>query len=275
MNSFRLFFIPVLLILIASLPLNAQETINYKTEKDVLYREGLDLTPYMKERCRLDIYYPENKAGFTTIVWFHGGGITGGEKYIPEQLKNKGLAVVAVNYRLSPKVKCPGYIEDAAAAVAWVFKHIGDYGGSKKKIVVSGHSAGGYLTSMVGLDKHYLAEYGIDADSIAALIPFSGHAITHFTVRKERGIPGTQPVIDKFAPLYFVRPDAPPLYLITGDREQEMLGRYEENAYLWRMMKIAGHNQTYLYELDGFDHGSMVAPACELTLRILKTLKLN
>ena len=27
-----------------------------------------------------------------------------------------GLAVVAVNYRLYPKVKCPVYIEDAAAA---------------------------------------------------------------------------------------------------------------------------------------------------------------
>ena len=275
MNLFVRFFIPVLFLLVAPFSLNAQETVTYKTEKDVLYREGSDLTPYMKERCRLDVYYPENKTDFTTIVWFHGGGITGGKKYIPEQLRNKGLAVVAVNYRLSPKVKCPEYIEDAAAAVAWVFRHIGDYGGSEKKIVVSGHSAGGYLTSMVGLDKHYLAEYGIDADRIAALIPFSGHTITHFTVRQERGIPGTQPVIDQFAPLYFVRPDAPPLYLITGDREQEMLGRYEENAYLWRMMKLVGQKQIYLYELDGFDHGSMVAPACELTLRILKTMNLN
>jgi acetyl esterase/lipase len=224
----------------------------------------------MRERCRLDVYYPENKAGFTTIVWFHGGGITGGEKFIPEQWKNKGLAVVAVNYRLNPKVKCPEYIEDAAAAVAWVFNHIEDFGGSPERIVISGHSAGGYLTSMVGLDKHYLRQYGIDTRQIAALIPFSGHTITHFIIRDERGIKGTQPLIDEFAPLYFVAPDAPPLHLITGDRELEMLGRYEENAYMWRMMKVAGHQETFLYELDGFDHGGMALPAYELTLRILK-----
>ncbi|MGV8134434.1 MAG: alpha/beta hydrolase [Mangrovibacterium sp.] len=259
----------VILLMIAK-PLKAQDVTTYRTESDILYREGKDLTAYMQERCRLDVYYPENKAGFTTIVWFHGGGITGGEKFIPEQWKNKGLAVVAVNYRLNPKVKCPEYIEDAAAAVAWVFRHIDDFGGSAERIIVSGHSAGGYLTSMVGLDKHYLGEYGINTRQIAALIPFSGHTITHFIIRDERGIKGTQPVIDKFAPLYFVAPDAPPLHLITGDREMEMLGRYEENAYMWRMMNVAGHKETFLYELDGFDHGGMAVPAYELTLRILQ-----
>jgi hypothetical protein len=34
------------------------------------------------------------------------------------------------------------------------------------------------------------------------------------------------------APLYHVRKDAPPLLLITGDRDLELLGRYQENAYL-------------------------------------------
>jgi hypothetical protein len=36
--------------------------------------------------------------------------------------------------------------------------------------------------------------------------------------------------------------DTPPLVLITGDGELEMLGRYEENAYRYRMMKVAGHD---------------------------------
>lgn len=275
MNLIRLFLASCCFFVIFSLPGTAQNTTTYKTETSIQYREGDELTDYMKERCRLDVYYPENTTDFTTIVWFHGGGITGGEKFIPEEWKNKGLAVVAVNYRLSPKVKCPAYIEDAAAAVAWVFNHIEEYGGSKDQIVVSGHSAGGYLTSMVGMDKHYLAKYDIDADQIAALIPFSGHTITHFTVRAERGIPGTQPIIDEYAPLFYVRNDASPLFLITGDRELEMLGRYEENAYMYRMMKVAGHQSTYLYELDGFDHGGMAVPAFELTLRILNELGLN
>jgi len=125
---------------------------------------------------------------------------------------------------------------------------------------------------MIGLDKKWLGNYGVDANTIAMLIPFSGHTITHMTVRKERGIPDTRPVVDEFAPLYHVRPDAPPQVLITGDRELEMLGRYEENAYMMRMMKVAGHQRTKLYELDGFDHGGMASPAYEILLNEIKIL---
>jgi acetyl esterase/lipase len=244
--------------------------VTYKTELNISYRSGENLDAYQKERCKLDVYYPANLKNFTTVVWFHGGGLTSGEKSIPERLKNHNLAVVAVNYRLSPKVKSPAYIDDAAAAVAWVFKNIAKYGGDPQKIVVSGHSAGGYLATMIGLDKHYLAAYGIDANSIEKLVPFSGQMITHFEIRKERGIKDTQPVIDEFAPLFHVRADASPLYLITGGRELEMLGRYEENAYMCRMMKLSGHKQTTLYELDGFDHGGMADPGFDLLLKILR-----
>jgi acetyl esterase/lipase len=241
----------------------------YQTKQDISYRKKtlVEKDAYIKERCRLDVYYPVDQKGYATVVWFHGGGLTGGERFVPIELQQQGLAVVAVNYRLSPKVNCPTYIDDAAAAVAWTFKHIAEYGGDPDKIFVSGHSAGGYLTSMVGLDKRWLAKYDVDADDIAGLIPFSGHTITHFTVRKERGIPETQPIIDEFAPLYHVRPDAPPLVLITGDRELEILGRYEENAYLMRMMKVVGHEQTVIYELQGFDHGGMVPPAHSILLK--------
>lgn len=249
------------------------EETTYAIKKDILYRTGVDPTDYIQERCRLDVYYPINKKDFSTVVWFHGGGLRGGEKFIPSTLMNQGFAVVAVNYRLYPKVKCPEYIEDAAAAVAWVFNTIETYGGDKSKIVVSGHSAGGYLTSMIGLDKSYLQKFDINADSIAALVPFSGHAITHFTVREERGIEGTQVVVDTFAPIFHIRKEAPPMILITGDREMEMLGRYEENAYMYRMLKLVGHENTVLYELDGFDHGGMADPAFYILRDFVKHLQ--
>lgn len=57
------------------------------------------------------------------------------------------------------------------------------------------------------------------------------------------------------------------MLLITGDAEMELLGRYEENAYLLRMMKLAGHKRTRLYQLQGFDHGGMAAPAFPLLLK--------
>ncbi len=251
---------------------SAQEA-GYTTQLNQPYypESARQANAYLRERCVLDLYYPQDQPGFATIVWFHGGGLSAGEKHIPEGLKGKGVAVAAVNYRLSPRVQSPAYLEDAAAAVAWVFDKIASLGGDPGKIFLSGHSAGGYLASMVGLDKRWLAAHQRDADAIAGLIPFSGHTITHFSIRAERGIPGTQPVVDELAPLYHVRPDAPPLLLITGDRELELLGRYEENAYLMRMMKVAGHQQTQLFELDGYGH-DMVAPALPLLLNEVRRL---
>lgn len=135
------------LLWILAIPLFLQGRVSaegYLLEQDVPYRCGVSSKdPYVRERCVLDLHYPVNAKNYPTVVWFHGGGLKGGNKNVPTALKGKGIAVVAPNYRLHPKVKSPTYIEDAAAAVAWVFKNIGKYGGDPSLVFVSGHSAGG------------------------------------------------------------------------------------------------------------------------------------
>lgn len=264
----------LLMVAAMATPCTAQQ---YTTKQNIAYYADSisSRNEYINSRCKLDIYYPSNTKDFATVVWFHGGGLTGGEKELPKALMEKGVAIVGVNYRLAPQVAAPAFIEDAAAAVAWVFKNIEGYGGSTKKIIVSGHSAGGYLGLMLTLDKKYLAKHAVDADSIAGLIPFSGQAVTHFTVRKAQGIPETQATIDTYAPLYHVRANAPPTVLITGDRELELYGRYEENAYLWRMMKLVGHKNTKLLEMAGYDHGGMPYPAFPILLKEVSAMLKN
>ncbi|MCA9083410.1 MAG: alpha/beta hydrolase [Planctomycetaceae bacterium] len=267
----------VLIACLSSSVFGQQLDLKYQTEKDLPYYGEGQQTEYQKERCLLDVYYPMqdddaalDRRPFPAVVWFHGGGLRGGSKSIPGRLKEQGVIVVAVNYRLFPKAKCPEYIQDAAAATAWAFKNVSRFGGDPKHIYVSGHSAGGYLTSMIGLDRTYLAAHDVDANQIAGLIPFSGHTITHFTPREEQGIPDVQPTIDRFAPLFHVRADAAPLVLITGDRELELLGRYEENAYMARMMHVVKHPSTRIYELGGFDHGGMADPAFTILLKFIR-----
>ncbi len=220
----------------------------------------------ISKMCLLDIYCPKDTRNFPTIVWFHGGGLTGGTKDLPQGLSRKGVCIVSVSYRLYPVVKCPKYIEDAAAAVAWVFNNIEKYGGDTRLIFVCGHSAGAYLTSMVGLDRKWLAVHNIDANKIAGLFPLSGNGITHQAIRDEKGLSNLVPYVDEYAPLFHVRPDAPPLILMTGDREMEYIGRYEENAYMIRMMKLVGHKETILYEFDGYGH-AMTGPAFPLVFK--------
>jgi acetyl esterase/lipase len=261
----------VLLPVIACTCARAQEA--YRTIENLSYRAD-STEAYIRERCVLDLYHPTDSSGFATMIFFHGGGLSGGGKYIPEAWRENGIAVVAPNYRLHPHVRNPTYTRDAAAAVAWVMEHIAEYGGDPGKIFVSGHSAGGYLTSMIGLDTSYLAEYGHHPDSLAGLIPFSGHTISHFTPRKEAGLDWNDVRVDRYAPIWHLSnkdwASTPPLLLITGDRELELYGRYEENAYYWRMLQLSGHPRVELHELEGFNHGGMVEPATLLALAFLR-----
>ena len=232
----------------------------YHRVNDIPYRQtGND---YALERCKLDVYYPDTLRDAPVVVWFHGGGLMAGSKDIPQELQQSGYVVIGVNYRLLPKATIDECIDDAAAAVAWAFHNAVQYHGSPSKVFVTGHSAGGYLTDLIGLDKHWLAAYGIDADSIAGLLPLSGQVITHYNVRKlQDGRSPLDPTIDQYAPLAHLRADAPPIVIISGDRELELYGRYEEQAYFWRMLRLVGHTDATLYELQGYPHGEMHHPA--------------
>ena len=236
----------------------------------VPYHPHSEKDAYLAEKCLLDYLTPDDKEDFATVIWFHGGGLTGGKRFIPKALKKQGFAIVAPSYRLGPKVQTVDCLADAAAAVAWTFQNIERLGGSKKKIFLSGHSAGGYLTSMLGMDARWLKPHGIELKQIAGLIPYSGHTITHFNVRKERGLAKTKVIVDDMAPLNYISPDVPPMLLITGDRDMELLGRYEENAYFWRMMQEVKHPDCKLFELEGFDHSGMAVPAHPLLVKWIK-----
>ncbi len=258
-----LFFVSITLLA------KAQNSSNYEVIKNVPYysQSIRDTNSYIKEQCLLDIYKPIGKTNTPVIVWFHGGGLTGGTKSIPKELLDYGYLIVSVEYRLSPKVKAPAYIEDAAASTAWVFNNIEKYSGNVKQIFLSGHSAGGYLDLMIGLENKWLAKYNINTSSLAGLIPLSPQVISHYTIRDENNISKYQPLIDTYAPLYHIKKETPPIVLITGDRERELLGRYEENAYFFRMMKVIENPRVKLFELQGFDHGEMVKPGIPLLMR--------
>jgi len=259
----------IIAFLLCTITVQAQRQ-QYQQVNDISYTDSSDA--YAQERCKLDVYYPTDSQDVPVVVWFHGGGIEGGNKHIDQELKNSGMVVVAANYRLLPKANIDEILDDAAAAVAWTYKNIEKYGGSHRKIFVAGHSAGGYLLDMIGLDKKWLAKYGVDPDSLAALVPFSGQCITHYNIRKQQGIGPLQATIDQYAPLTYVRPDAPPMVIISGDRELELYGRYEEQAYFWRMLKLVGHKDVTLYEMQGYDHGAMPRPAYHILKQHIKRL---
>ncbi len=244
-----------------ALPGQAAEQV----EKGIHYRESdalLAQDDYRYQQCQLDLYIPEGETDFATLIWFHGGGLTSGKRHFPN-LKGKGIALVAVGYRLSPQVDVPAFIEDAAAATAWVLENISDFGGDSSKVFISGHSAGGYLAAMVGMDPRWLEPYGYAPIDLAGLIPVSGQMSTHFRVKRLRGDKGEaqRVVVDEYAPMTYASKHLPPICLIVGDREIEWPSRTVENELLASSLRNIGHEQVEFYEMGGLNHGTIVQGA--------------
>ncbi len=217
---------------------------------------GKKTTAAQKEKCLLDIHLPAKGKDWPTLVWFHGGGLVAGKRSAPEALLEKGIAVVAVGYRLSPQAKCPAYIEDAAAATAWVLDHIAEHGGDPGKVFIGGHSAGGYLAAMVGMDPTWLGKHGRKPTDLAGVVPVSGQMTTHFQIRDERKEPEAVPGIDRFAPIAHANQPFAPMLLITGEESVEWATRVAENRWFASVLREAGHLDVQLHELSGMNHST-------------------
>jgi acetyl esterase/lipase len=247
---------------------------------DQAYKSGDSLSDYEVERCKLDLYLPTNTA-FATLVWFHGGGLTGGSKdgcgKLGRMFAHEGIALAAANYRLSPKAKFPAYVEDAAAAVAWVRSHLAEHGGDSKKLFVGGHSAGGYLTSMLTMNPAYLNKAGLGPNDLAGVLPVSGQMVTHYTVRAERGISTNCITADDAAPIFYSRRDVPPMLVIMGDHDWP--ARVEENQYFVAFQqRVIGNKHIRFLQIPDRTHGSIVGkmtdandPGREAVLKFIRS----
>ena len=128
---------------------------------------------------RLDVYRPAHAAADApVIVFWYGGSWTQGSKesyrFVGAALADLGYVVVLPDYRLYPQVRFPGFLTDAADAVAWVERHAADYGGDPQRIVLMGHSAGAHMAAMLAMNDIYLRQAGADPKDIRALIGLSG-----------------------------------------------------------------------------------------------------
>lgn len=126
-------------------------------------QQVLDI-PYARasEKQKLDIFAPKDAKNAPVILFVHGGTWMFGDKnfrgrYRPacQYLARQGVVMVAINYRLSPKVKHPEHVKDVARAYAWVRGHIRVYGGDRDRIVLCGHSAGGHLVALFAMADAY------------------------------------------------------------------------------------------------------------------------
>jgi len=253
-----------LLVLLLSLAASTATAIETKVIKDISYKDDvISQTPYEQERCKLDLTIPVGAKGFATCVYFYGGGLKKGSKdlaseycaEIRQSFAQAGVAVVTPDYRLSPKVKYPAYVDDAAAAFAWTVKHIAVHGGDPRKVFIGGHSAGATLALLVGMDPNRLKPHGLTLGSVAGIAQVSAQVLTHYTIREERGQSRYAITCDEAAPAFYIKKSLPPILTIYA--QNDMLSRAEENMFFITTLKAAGHTENYSLRVDDRDHGSV------------------
>ncbi len=133
-------------------PVSYSEDYSVTTKKDVTY--GTVGGTAMK----VDIYTPVGVTGATpAIMYIHGGGFKGGSKNgvadDAEMLARHGVAVVAVDYRLSGTAEFPAQIYDVKGATRFIKANASTYNIDPNRIFSLGESAGGVLASLLGVTK--------------------------------------------------------------------------------------------------------------------------
>ncbi len=214
-----------------------------RVEHDLKYTTG---PADADNKDKLDIYIPPGAKSAPVIVSLYGGALTAGDKseqpYVGQRFAEAGYVAVLINYRLSPAVAHPAHVQDVAAAVAWVKTNIAKYGGDPNKVVLTGHSAGGYLISLLLLDPRYLAAHGLKPADIRGAAPVSGF----FYVERA----GVGPDRPKFiwgadpkawpaaSPASYVRADLPPMLLLFADGDDAW--RRDQQSAFASALRAAG-----------------------------------
>ncbi|MBI3877500.1 MAG: alpha/beta hydrolase, partial [Verrucomicrobia bacterium] len=143
----RISFLLLLLGAFACLPLHAQTTNNFKRTEDVIYARkfGVALT--------MDVFQPDKPNGCAVIYMVSGGWYSSKEAINPSAYRpflDRGYTVFAVVHGSQPKFTIPEVTADVHRAVRFIRHNAARWGVDPDKFGVSGGSAGGHLSLMLG-----------------------------------------------------------------------------------------------------------------------------
>lgn len=210
----------------------------------------------------LDVWRPANAGArkLPVLIFYYGGGWAHGDRrayaFAARAFAKAGFVVVVPDYRKVPAVRFPAFVQDAAMAVRWTRDHIADYGGDPSRVAVAGHSAGAYNAVMLAIDPRWLAAEGLPADTIKAAVGLSG-PYDFYPFDKPRSRAAMQGAADPLMtqPIHFARADAPPMLLVTSDKDTQVRPRNAAN--LTKRLQALGAPVEYrLYK--GLTHENVV-----------------
>jgi len=192
------------------------------------------------------------------VVFFHGGGWTGGGptqfNEHSQYLVTRGMVCVQVQYRLlaaksnEPPIKC---IQDAKSAMRWVSAHAKELGIDPDRIASGGGSAGGHLAAFVGIVD------GTDDPQDDLKVSAKSNAMLLYNPVFDNGPGGwgAGRVGDRykeFSPAHNVTKTSPPAIVFLGSKDNLIPVKTVE-TFKVNMEKAGVRCETHIYEGQG--HG--------------------
>jgi acetyl esterase/lipase len=251
--------------------------------KDVTRVRNITYGPY-GHRNKLDVYKPKKGAqGAPVLFQIHGGGWVIGDKReqaIPLMLHMaaRGWVCVAANYRLSPRATFPDHLVDLKKALAWIREHVAEHGGDPDFVVVTGGSAGGHLTALVGLtqnDPQLQPGFEEVDTSVAAAVPYYGvyDFVNDFKIKVNEGrakyflartvMKATReeaPDLWRLAsPQALVSADDPPFFILHGSNDT-LVPVDEARRFVEKLRSVSRSPVVYA-ELPGAQHAFDLFPS--------------
>ena len=217
-------------------------------------------------------FVPPNKAVYDKAPLYFV--LPGGGWYVEERLGmmnyakvsvgallDKGFAVVAADYRVTPEgVFVADIIEDCLDALRYCAHHADEWGIDRNKFFISGHSAGAHLALMTGMIKDaFRSENSYTDDyTVCGIAPMS--PITDLAddgaMRFDHGYLFADPTDEsekaRVSPITYACASTPDTLLIAGTSDYHVLPRHSEK--LFDKLTEAGANTRLMYSIAG-GHG--------------------
>jgi arylformamidase len=229
-----------------------------RARKDLECQLDVRFGPTVEET--LDIF-PAKDPDAPILVFIHGGywrRLSSKEfSLVARGPVERGITTVVTNYTLCPKVTIPEITRQSRAAVSWLYQNSGGFSGSRERIFLSGHSAGGQQVGrLLGTD--WSGDYGLPEDVLKGGFAISGL----FDLRPLR-YSWLQPMIQldeqavqQESPLFDLPEKAPPLIAsVGGDETREFHRQSTEYIDAWKAAGLIGSYS----EQPGKNHFTAIA----------------
>ncbi|WP_082992521.1 alpha/beta hydrolase [Erythrobacter sp. QSSC1-22B] len=194
------------------------------------------------------------------LLFVHGGSWDWGDPkdygFVARSLAPEGFVVALAGYRLGEEGRYPAMLEDTAQAIRWLRDNAARHGGDPERIYLAGHSAGAYNVVQVALEPRWLAAEGVSTAAIRGVVGMAGpYDFFPFDKDSTRAAFGDATDPEATQPINHVRPDAPPMLLLTGTEDTTVKPR-NTRALAAALEQAGVPVETRYY--DGLDHSDVL-----------------